>query len=175
MAHAAARPEASPPTTLQRWVQRLASVAWITRAVAPVVHAVDRRLLAWSGDRVCLTALAIGLPVWRITTTGARTGLARTHPLTGLLEGDRLALIGSNFGRPHFPAWTFNLRAHPVARVHRDGRTEPYTARPASAEEYGRLWRRAVALYPGYARYAERAAPRRVPIFILEPLRGGGE
>jgi deazaflavin-dependent oxidoreductase (nitroreductase family) len=145
-------------------------IAWVTRLVAPIVHAVDGRLLAWSGDRLCLTTPLTGLPVLRITTTGARTGRPRTHPLTGLPEGERFALIGSNFGRRRFPAWVHNLRAHPAARIHRAGGTERFAARPASAEEYDRFWRRAVALYPGYAAYARRAAPRRVPIFVLEPI-----
>ena len=162
-----------PPTRLQRWIQRLAMIAWVTRAAAPLVQAVDRRLLAWNGDRWCLTTLLTGLPVRRITTTGARSGLPRTLPLTALGEGERIVLIGSNFGRRRLPAWTHNLRLHPEARVHSAGSAEPFAARPASAEEYDRFWRRAVALYPGYDAYARRASPRVVPIFVLEPVDHG--
>lgn len=161
------------PTRLQRWVQRLAMIGWITRLVAPPVHAVDRRLLSWSRDRLCLTASLTGLPVLRITTTGARSGLPRTHPLTALREGDGVALIGSNFGRKRMPAWYHNLRANPQALVHGLASTIPCEARPATPAEYDRLWRRAVELYPGYAAYAQRAAPRRVPILVLTPIGRG--
>jgi deazaflavin-dependent oxidoreductase (nitroreductase family) len=147
--------------------------AWMTRAAAPVIHAVDRGLLKGSGDRWCLTTPLTGLPVRRITTTGARSGLPRTHPLTALAEGEQYVLIGSNFGRKRLPAWCANLRLHPNAQVHSAGRAEAFAARPASAEEYDRFWGRAVALYPGYAAYARRAAPRQVPIFVLTPADHG--
>ena len=148
-------------------------MAWVTWLAAPLVHAIDGRLLAWSGDRWCLTTPLTGLPVRRITTTGARSGRPRTHPLTTLPEGESLALIGSNFGRRRLPAWYHNLRVHPDAQVHSAGTAERFAARPASAEEYDRFWLRAVALYPGYAAYARRASPRKVPIFVLTPINPG--
>ena len=154
-------------------IKALFEARGVTRAVAPLVHVVDQRLLAWSGDRLCLTTLLTGLPVLRITTTGARTGAARTHPLTALRDGDRLALIGSNFGRRRDPSWVHNLRAHPVAEAYTAGRAERFAARPASSEEYARIWKRAVALYPGYAAYARRASPRKVPIFVLTAVDRG--
>lgn len=161
------------PSRSQRWIQRLARIAWVTRLVAPIVHALDRRCLAWSGDRGCLTTSLTGLPVLRITTTGARSGRPRTHPLTALPEGDRLALIGSNFGRQSSPGWVYNLQANPFATVHHAERATTYEARPATAEEYERFWSRAVALYPGYESYARRAAPRRVTILVLTRVGDG--
>jgi deazaflavin-dependent oxidoreductase (nitroreductase family) len=147
--------------------------AWITRAVAPIVHGADRRLLAWSGDRVCLTTPLTGLPVARITTIGARSGRLRTHPLTALRDGEALVVFGSNFGRRSLPAWAHNLRVHPHGLIHDPGGVRRFAARAASAAEYDRWWRRAVDLYPGYAAYARRAAPRRVPIFVLTPAHDG--
>ena len=158
------------PARWQRWIQRLATAAWVTRIAAPIVHAVDRRLLAWSGDRLCLTTPLTGLPVARISTTGARSGAPRTHPLTALREGECYALVGSNFGRPRPPAWVYNLRAHPQVRLHAADGSGRFSARPASPAEYDRFWNRAVELYPGYAAYARRAAPRKVPIFVLTPV-----
>lgn len=143
----------------------------ITRLLAPFVHPADRLLLAVSGDRTCLTTLCTGLPVRLVTTTGARSGLPRAHPLTILQEGECLVLIASNFGRSRFPAWYHNLRAQPVARVRLGGRQRAFRARPASAEERARWWAMAVDLYPGYADYERRAAPRTLPVFALEPAR----
>lgn len=145
-------------------------IAWVTQAVAPIVHAVDRRLLAWSGDRLCLTTPLTGLPVARITTIGARSGAPRTHPLTALRDGESYAVVGSNFGRRRLPAWAHNLRAHPQARLHGPGGVRRFVARSASPAEYDRWWSRAVELYPGYTVYARRAAPRKVPIFVLTPV-----
>jgi deazaflavin-dependent oxidoreductase (nitroreductase family) len=174
MAIAAVLPGLRPtPNRFQRWIQRLARIAWVTRVLAPIVQAVDRIGLAWSGDRWCLTSSLTGLPVVRITTIGARSGRPRTHPLTALPEGDRFALIGSNFGRRRSPAWVYNLRAHPLAIVRQARRAAPYEVCPATPEEYDRLWSRAVSLYPGYATYAARAAPRLVPIFVLTPVGDG--
>ena len=165
-----ALPTARRPATLQRWVQRLASSPWITRALAPIIHPIDRLLLHLSGDRLCLTTISTALPVRLVTTTGARSGRRRTHPLTTLRNGDHLALIASNFGAGRFPAWYHNLRAHPVAHVRLAGRQRRFRARVASAEERARWWAMAVELYPGYADYERRAAPRRIPVFVLEPV-----
>jgi len=141
----------------------------MTPVVAPLVLAVDRILLHLSCDRLCLTTLLTGLPVMLVTTTGARTGCLREHPLTALRESDRFALVASNFGRSRYPGWYYNLRAHPDAQIRLAGRQQPVRARPASSEERARFWAIAVHHYPGYALYERRAAPRPVPVFVLEP------
>lgn len=172
VATTAAPDVARRPSRFQRWVQRIVAQPSVTRRVARLAHGIDRRLLEWSGDRLCLTTTLIGLPVTRVTTIGARTGLRRTLPLTALPDGDRLALIASNFGRGHAPGWLYNLRAHPQAETHHGARRRRWSAREATAEEHARLWRHAVELYPGYADYAARAAPRAVPIILLTPEDG---
>jgi deazaflavin-dependent oxidoreductase (nitroreductase family) len=147
--------------------------AWITRVVAPIVYRADGRLLAWSGDRLCLTTALTGMPVTRVTTIGARSGRPRTRPLTAFRDGETLAVIGSNFGRPRLPGWAHNLSVHPGGLLHHPGGARRFISRAASAAEYDLWWRRAVELYPGYAAYARLAAPRRVPIFILTPSVDG--
>ena len=141
----------------------------MTPVAAPLVHAVDRMFLHLSRDRLCLTTLLTGLPVMLVTTTGARTGRLREHPLTALRESDRFALVASNFGRSRFPGWYYNLRARPDAQIRLAGRQTSFRARPASPEEYARFWAMAVHLYPGYVLYERRAAPRPVPVVVLEP------
>jgi len=161
------------PNRFQSWIQRLAMMDWLTRLAAAPVQAIDHRLLRWSGDRISLTSPLSGIPVARVTTTGAHSGRPRTHPLTALRDDGRYVLVGSNFGRKRSPAWVHNLRAHPLARVHSPEGAARFAARPATAEEYARLWNRAVDLYPGYDAYARRAAPRAIPIFILTRIRDG--
>jgi hypothetical protein len=56
-----------------------------------------------------------------------------------------------------------------VAWVRFAGRQRRFRARPASAEEETGYLAMAVELYPGYAAYGRRAAPRRIPVIVLEP------
>lgn len=153
----------------QRRIQRLVAIGWVTRIVAPLVHAADLALLKWSGDGHSVTSIAIGLPVRLISTVGARTSRVRSHPLTIIPSGRSLGLIASNFGRPHLPGWCHNLRAHPMARVRLNGAWRPFRATELDGDRRQRIWELAVSLYPGYAEYARRAAPRPIPVFELVP------
>lgn len=40
-----------------------------------------------------------------VTTTGAKSGQQRTHPLVLIDDEDGLLAIGSNYGRKNHPAW----------------------------------------------------------------------
>ena len=44
----------------------------------------------------------------------------------------------------------------------------PVRARPAGIDEVEEVWTRATAIYPGYAKYTERAAHRVIRVFVLE-------
>lgn len=153
----------------QRLIQRIAALGPVARVLARVAPHADRFVLRLSQNRYTLTSLIAGLPVIALTTTGARSGQPRTVPLVVLEDGHKLILIASNFGQANHPAWYYNLRAHPVATVQLRGETRPYTAREADGDERERYWRAAVLLYAGYAAYKERAANRRIPVFVLEP------
>lgn len=165
--HSALRP--AVPNAWQRRVQYWAALGSVTRLVAPIVHLADLALLRLTGDRHSLTSLAIGLPVRLISTNGARTGILRTHPLTTVPDGTGLGLIASNFGRRRAPGWSHNLRARGMAEVRVNGVWLRFRAVEVSGEERRRLWEEAVFLYPGYAKYARRAAPRLIPVFLLVP------
>ncbi|MFJ9371291.1 nitroreductase/quinone reductase family protein [Nocardia sp. NPDC101769] len=55
-------------------------------------------------------------------TIGCKSGQRRTSPLVYLRDGDRLVVLGSNFGQDHRPAWTSKLLALPdAARTRRSG------------------------------------------------------
>ena len=66
---------------------------------------IDRPLHRWTGGRLTAPGLLAGLPVIMVTTTGARSGLARTMPLAGIPVADDLAVVGSNFAQARTPAW----------------------------------------------------------------------
>ena len=103
---------------------------------------------------------------------GARTGQPRVSPLVYLEDGEAIAVVASKAGQPTNPAWFHNLRAHPETEVEIGAERRAVRARLADPEERERLWPRFDAAYPEYANYRERAAPRKIPILILEPRRG---
>ncbi|MCB0945391.1 MAG: nitroreductase family deazaflavin-dependent oxidoreductase, partial [Mycobacterium sp.] len=63
-----------------------------------------------------------------LTTTGRKSGLQRTSALSYLRDGDRLLVLGSNFGQRHHPGWSSNLIAEPEATVALGGTEIPVTA-----------------------------------------------
>jgi deazaflavin-dependent oxidoreductase (nitroreductase family) len=56
-------------------------------------------------------------PLILLTTTGAKSGQARTSPLMYIPDGDRLLVLASNYGAPKHPDWYYNLLAHPNVTV----------------------------------------------------------
>ena len=90
-------------------------------------------------------------------------------PLLGVPIGDDLALVGTNFGREHEPAWVGNLRADPRAAVEYRGTRIDVTARDATPEEHAAVLREAAHIYPGYAAYEERISAREIPVLVLTP------
>jgi len=113
----------------------------------------------------------VGLPMIQITTTGAKTGEPRTMPLVSLIDGEKIALIGSNFGQKNNPGWYYNLKKHPQCAVLLNGESMQYIARETDGEERERYWQMAVSVYGGYALYKIRAAHRQIPVMILEPVK----
>jgi deazaflavin-dependent oxidoreductase (nitroreductase family) len=102
-----------------------------------------------------------------LTTTGRRSGKARTTAIWAYPDDEALVLVGSSGGRGSTPGWVFNLRAYPEATVQARGGARRVRAREAQGEEYERLWKLAVAAYPGYEAYQEWTAGR-IPVVVLE-------
>jgi deazaflavin-dependent oxidoreductase (nitroreductase family) len=155
---------------LQRAMRRLAASgpgAWL---FAGVLHHVDRPVHRLTRGRATLGSLVSGLPVLMLTTTGARTGRPRTVPLLGLPTAEGIAVIASNWGRPHPPAWDRNLRADPNASVALDGRRYRVRAVDAEGERRERIWREGLEVYPGWSQYVRRAGGRHFRIYVLERL-----
>lgn len=159
-----------PPSLLNRLIRGLASSAPIAWLAARLLHHLDRPILRLTGGRASLTSLLAGLPVITLTTTGAKSRQPRRVPLVGLPDGEKVILIASNFGQAHYPAWYYNLRAYPEAQVTIQGQTRAYTAREATGAEREQYWRQAVAVYAGYAAYAQRVGQRHIPVMILTPI-----
>ncbi len=56
-----------------------------------------------------------------------------------------------------------------------DGAATPVLAHEAEGAERDRLWRGVLQIFPGYAVYERRAAPRRIPVLVLTPSRRRNE
>lgn len=144
--------------------------AWI---FARVLQRLDEPVLRLTGGRATLASLLAGLPVVVLTTTGARSGQPRSVPLVGLPVGQNAyAVIASNFGQHHHPAWSHNLRARPEAELTISGRSRSVRATIAEGERREAIWRQALRVYPGYADYARRASHREIVVWVLDPVTG---
>lgn len=151
---------------LRAAVTAVSATPAFVRLAPRVVPPVDRVLHRATGGRFGLSTLIV--PSLVLTTTGAKTGLARQTPLASYPEGGSWYVVGSNFGRSHHPAWTHNLLAHPDATVTYGGRTVPVMAHRLDDAEVAAVWPHLVARWPGYDRYAE-VAGRELRVFRLDP------
>lgn len=108
-----------------------------------------------------------------LTTTGASSGRRRTTPLMYVLDGEgRLLVIASNAGALRHPDWYRNLTANAGVGVEVGPETYEATAVELSGEERERAWGEIKASYPFFAEHEEKAAPRVIPVVVLEPLAG---
>ena len=108
-----------------------------------------------------------GAPLLLLTTTGARTGLPRTHPLVYTTDNGRIVIIASKGGAPTNPDWYHNLRANPEVTV--EIGTEVFLARASLPEgtERTRLFDQMAAQMPGFAEY-QKNTTRQIPVVVLE-------
>jgi F420H(2)-dependent quinone reductase len=135
---------------------------WLIRGLSKT-HLVVHRL-----SRGRFLGRVAGMPVLLLTTTGRRSGKARTTPLTFFRDGADLVVIASNGGADRPPDWSLNLQQNPRAVVESGTDELTVQARTASAEERERLWVGITATYSGYARYQRKTA-RQIPVLILTP------
>jgi F420H(2)-dependent quinone reductase len=105
-----------------------------------------------------------------LTTTGRKTGKARSVPLYAFEDGANLVIVGSWAGRPRDPAWVGNLRAEPRATIRIGRESRPIRAREVEvpSAERDRLWALVTEAFRYYATY-QRKTTRVIPLFVLEP------
>jgi deazaflavin-dependent oxidoreductase (nitroreductase family) len=154
-----------------RMMHRIVGLYVVSMPFSVILDRLDKLLYRLSRGRWTVSSVLAGLPLILLTTTGAKSGKPRRLPVLGLPYDDRLAVVGSNWGKSHHPAWSHNLWAHPEATVAVvGGSTWVVRARPATEQERKEIWEIAVRTYPGWAGYERRCISRAFPVFVLDPI-----
>ena len=131
-----------------------------------VITKVHVRLYVWTHG--LLGANTNGLPTLLLTTTGRKTGLARTVPLPYFLHPEGYAVVASFAGNPKNPAWFDNLVAQPEVVVQVGPSRFRALATPAGPDERPALWSSITAASGQYADY-QQVTQREIPVVILRP------
>ncbi|HUG17065.1 MAG TPA: nitroreductase family deazaflavin-dependent oxidoreductase [Thermomicrobiales bacterium] len=108
-----------------------------------------------------------GRPMMLLTTTGAKSGQQRTHPLVYTTDDDRMVIIASKGGADTNPDWYYNLKANPAVTVEVGAETFPAQATITEGAERKRLFDLQAALMPAFADY-EQKTTREIPVIVLE-------
>jgi len=128
----------------------------------------DRFVFRVTGGRKTFIGLVTGLPALMLTTTGARSGAQRTHPLAYLGKDGDFVVIGANWAKRDNPQWYHNLRANPEAKVTVAGSGSRYDvrAREVTGAERDPYWEQGCRMFPPWKLYAARSH-RDLPVLIL--------
>jgi deazaflavin-dependent oxidoreductase (nitroreductase family) len=114
-----------------------------------------------------------GTPMLLLHHTGARSGAERVNPLAYFADDGRYVIFASKGGAPTNPGWYWNLKAHPDVKIEVGGDTIDAVAGEAAGEERERLFRAQADRYPQFSDYAQKAAPRNIPVIVLTPRASG--
>jgi deazaflavin-dependent oxidoreductase (nitroreductase family) len=133
----------------------------------PTAHHLDRFASKLTGGKRSFAGLVTGVPAVTLTTMGAKSGEPRTVAVYGIPHSEGLAVIASNWGGTKHPAWYYNLKANPQAKVSVEGDTWDAVARPATPRERDEIWANGLKLYPGWRKYETRAGERHIEAFVL--------
>jgi F420H(2)-dependent quinone reductase len=108
-----------------------------------------------------------GVPVGLLTTTGRRSGRARTVPIGYTDDGSRFLVAASNFGLDKAPAWFLNLRSHPEAEFRTRAGAERVVGRELSDAERDELWPGLLEDHPVWGA-AQASTQRQIALVALE-------
>ncbi len=135
---------------------------WTGKLNVPLYRLSGGRLMNKVGDG----------PVLLLTTTGRKSGEARTAPVLYLEHGEAMILIDTNGGNEKLPGWSHNLKAKPEAEVEVRREKTKVTARIAQGREREELWRACNEQYSGFDEYVQWL-DRTPSVWVLEPAGKG--
>jgi deazaflavin-dependent oxidoreductase (nitroreductase family) len=158
-----------------RLVRRTAATRLMARIYGVIQQPLDRLVYRLTKGATTASSWLAGVEIAMLTTTGAKSGQPRTLPVLGLADGEGMIVIASNFGRPRNPAWYYNLRATPRARIVFAGVEREVEARELNGSERERAYHRGEEVYPGFTHYRRWAANREIPVLRLGPVMRDGD
>lgn len=154
----------------QKAMRTFASTSVGVALFRPTGHHLDKAISRLTKGKRSFAGIVTGIPAVVLTTTGAKSGEARTVVVAGIPRADgTMGLIASNWGGAKHPAWYHNLKAHPRATLTVEGDTWQADARPATPAERDEIWAKGLELYPGWRKYEARAGDRTIQAFVLTP------
>jgi deazaflavin-dependent oxidoreductase (nitroreductase family) len=153
---------------LQRVARNPTAYRWLILRGRPVAEGLEALLRFASTGRVGVLDLT-GLPNVQVTTSGRKTGLARTATVQYVPAGDGLIVVGSNWARQRHPSWSANLKATERVTVRERGHRFTAEVRLLTGEERETAWATAVAHWPNYQIAQDRAGGRQFRLFLLTP------
>lgn len=101
-----------------------------------------------------------------LTTTGRRTGQARTTPMMFHRDGNRPMVVASNAGAVLDPQWFRNLLSHSQVLVEVGEERYPAVARALTGAEYDAAWADITARLPFFLDH-QAGVQRRIPVVEL--------
>lgn len=108
-------------------------------------------------------------PILLLTTTGRKSGLARTTPLVYLRNGEEYLIAASAGGADRNPVWFLNLQNKPEAVIEVNGKTFNTQAAITVDTERTQLYERFKAQGDNFVQY-EQSTTRPIPIIRLQPV-----
>lgn len=131
------------------------------------ISGLHRALFRASGGK--LLNKGAGMPVLVLTTTGRKSGQARSTMLTTPLQiDDTIVVVASRGGDDRHPDWFLNLQANPNVEVEMGGAKRTMTAHVADGAEKAELWPQIVGPHANYAGYQQKTE-RDIPVVVLAP------
>jgi F420H(2)-dependent quinone reductase len=131
-----------------------------SKAIFRTLNRIHIFLYRKSGGRIL--GKIVGSPVLLLTTTGRKTGQARTVPIVYLRDNQHYVVMATDD-----PDWYRNLKSTWQASVEIKGQTFAVTGRDASADEAQCLWAKFVTQSPAFN--SAQGKPNH-QLVILEPV-----
>jgi deazaflavin-dependent oxidoreductase (nitroreductase family) len=150
---------------LRRVARNPTAYRWVLEG-RPIAESLESLLRFTTSGRLGVLDIA-GLPNVQITTSGRKTGLARTATVQYVPVDDGLLVVGSNWGLQHHPSWSANLKATQRVTVRERGYRFVAKVRLLSGAERDRAWAAVLAHWPNYQIAQDRAGRRQFRLFLL--------
>ncbi len=138
----------------------------VPKGLAKVLAAFHKGVYKISGGKI--GGKISGGDIVLLTTTGRKSGKARTTPLIAMKDGADYIVIASFSGHDAHPAWYLNLESKPEATVTIGRDEHSVLAVVTEGEDRTKLYDEMTQIYGDYAEY-QKATDRVIPVVRLTP------